>query len=568
MSDIKFVAIISATNSQDGFPAANLLSHESYKKWKCTPGTKQAVVILKMDLEHCIESVDIGNEGSCFIEVQVGRSADEDVDSYQVLVMTSNYMSPAESKVWTNLNVVKLFSKDLMNKVVCDQKWDRVKIVCTQPYNTSQPYGLSFVRMKTTFENVTDSATFASTLLRGDSLVKVNSESQSVLPPGSLFFKKKAIEKLPSEPSMTAKAKQACTNLIEDEPNAKKLKLSPQQEVNTNSSDIMNVNKAKFNSSKPENKVTKTDYQNPKTENKENVKITFGSILKGVTFALSGYKNPKRGELRDKAVEMGGIYESDWSAKCTHLVCAFKNTPKFRQVVSKKTSCIVGDKWITECYMQKKRVSAENFLLSSLPEPSKSFDNVSNITPGKFDSKSTDNNKINKTKNSKIEEISSTQVKKSPAKEQLTSKPNFGKKYGATTEDEPEIKDIDIADYDASTEEEPDTDDTKNSPNLATNLDLLNLPNFLSDYIILLYGDFAKVDDEKLIKRYLTAYGACIVGYMSDKVTHVVTSSPWDENFDDALENNAKLQFVKPQWVFECHNKQKLVPYQHFNITP
>ena len=40
----------------------------------------------------------------------------------------------------------------------------------------------------------------------------------------------------------------------------------------------------------------------------------------GVIFALSGFKNPFRGELREKAMEMGAKYEPDWSPKCTHLV--------------------------------------------------------------------------------------------------------------------------------------------------------------------------------------------------------------------------------------------------------
>ena len=40
----------------------------------------------------------------------------------------------------------------------------------------------------------------------------------------------------------------------------------------------------------------------------------------GVIFALSGFKNPFRGELREKAMEMGAKYEPDWNPKCTHLV--------------------------------------------------------------------------------------------------------------------------------------------------------------------------------------------------------------------------------------------------------
>lgn len=47
---------------------------------------------------------------------------------------------------------------------------------------------------------------------------------------------------------------------------------------------------------------------------------------------LSGFVNPERSNLRSQALEMGAEYQPDWSSDCTLLVCAFPNTPKFRQV--------------------------------------------------------------------------------------------------------------------------------------------------------------------------------------------------------------------------------------------
>jgi len=51
-----------------------------------------------------------------------------------------------------------------------------------------------------------------------------------------------------------------------------------------------------------------------------------------VIFTISGIKNPERGELRTKALEMGAQYRPDWNTDCTLLVCAFMDTPKFKQV--------------------------------------------------------------------------------------------------------------------------------------------------------------------------------------------------------------------------------------------
>ncbi|ESQ27077.1 hypothetical protein EUTSA_v10018735mg [Eutrema salsugineum] len=59
---------------------------------------------------------------------------------------------------------------------------------------------------------------------------------------------------------------------------------------------------------------------------------------------------------------MGATYQPDWNSDSTLLICAFPNTPKFRQV---ETNCgtIVSKEWITECYTQKKLVDIEQYLM-------------------------------------------------------------------------------------------------------------------------------------------------------------------------------------------------------------
>lgn len=52
----------------------------------------------------------------------------------------------------------------------------------------------------------------------------------------------------------------------------------------------------------------------------------------GVVFAISGIQNPARGLFRTQGLEMGAQYRPDWTSDCTVLVCAFKDTPKFKQV--------------------------------------------------------------------------------------------------------------------------------------------------------------------------------------------------------------------------------------------
>lgn len=57
----------------------------------------------------------------------------------KVLLVTSSFMSPSESKAGTNLNRVRMFGPDKLVKAAAEKKWDRVKIVCTQPYTKVGP---------------------------------------------------------------------------------------------------------------------------------------------------------------------------------------------------------------------------------------------------------------------------------------------------------------------------------------------------------------------------------------------------------------------------------------------
>ena len=74
--------------------------------------------------------------------------------------------------------------------------------------------------------------------------------------------------------------------------------------------------------------------QTPKEKRKASK--PFGKLMEGVRFVLSGYQNPQRSEIRDKALRMGATYRGDWDSTCTHLVCAFMNTPKHNQVGTDK----------------------------------------------------------------------------------------------------------------------------------------------------------------------------------------------------------------------------------------
>ncbi|PAN25857.1 hypothetical protein PAHAL_4G329900 [Panicum hallii] len=88
----------------------------------------------------------------------------------------------------------------------------------------------------------------------------------------------------------------------------------------------------------------------------------FSKLLDGVVFVLSGFVNPERGTLRSQALDMGAEYRPDWTSDCTLLVCAFANTPKFRQVQADNGTIISKD-WISESHKQRKLVDIEPYLM-------------------------------------------------------------------------------------------------------------------------------------------------------------------------------------------------------------
>jgi len=85
----------------------------------------------------------------------------------------------------------------------------------------------------------------------------------------------------------------------------------------------------------------------------------FKKLFDDVTFSLSGYVNPQRDEIRRKALNMGAKYIPDpnmTNKKCTHLICAFKNTPKYQQF--KNHTKIVSHTFIEECFNKKIRYTS------------------------------------------------------------------------------------------------------------------------------------------------------------------------------------------------------------------
>lgn len=160
------------------------MSTDSNKKWKCcSAGEKNAVIVLQLEKASVITGIDIGNEHSAYIEILVTRS--ENSAEYKVLLTMCSFMTPVESRQSQNVNKVRMFSTNDLSKPECNEKWDRIKIVCTQPFNKRVQYGLNFIN----FHSIDHKEKI--TTPKNIGKFAIRPESPDNLSLGSLFSKQK-----------------------------------------------------------------------------------------------------------------------------------------------------------------------------------------------------------------------------------------------------------------------------------------------------------------------------------------------------------------------------------------
>ncbi|XP_042295448.1 DNA repair protein XRCC1 isoform X1 [Sceloporus undulatus] len=657
MPEIGIRHVVSASSSDATHCAENLLKADTYRKWKAAQaGEKQISAILQFEKEEQIHSIDIGNEGSAFVEVLAGSSASSSEQNYEVLLVTSSFMSPTESKNGTNLNRVRMFGPDKLVKATAERKWDRVKIVCTQPYTKSLAYGLSFVRFHSPPDNSEIHSKISSPKVTklGQFKVKDDDSNSSSLKPGALFFSRvskpqpsppKASQNDQSSPSYAAASLQTsissspdplpsaadkpATKISPKEPTPIKRKFEFSKE-NTSVSSV--TKKTDPDTPRPVNPPSKKHKTSPSTppppktppskkplQTQSSGGTTNGSfqhLLQGTVFVLSGFQNPFRSELRDKALEMGAKYRPDWTPDSTHLICAFANTPKYSQVKG-LGGIIVRKEWILDCYRTRRHLPCKRYLMVSSESSSSDQEDESDEEevsvrphkPLKHQQKAnfpSSNHKPNAFPSPRVTQSAARRV--SPEKEEeeepTTSQsrsihnnsqasaadsastgdedpPGFqdnGEEDSGDTDDElkrveeehrkkqqggrraPPQPDDDL--YGGSTDENTDVEE-KEEPDQP----IPELPDLFEGKHFFLYGEFPS-KERRLLNRYITAFNGEVEDYMNEQVNYVITAQEWDDTFEEALNENANLSFVRPRWIYNCNERQKLIPHQPYVVVP
>ncbi|XP_034612545.1 DNA repair protein XRCC1 isoform X1 [Trachemys scripta elegans] len=343
----------------------------------------------------------------------------------------------------------------------------------------------------------------------------------------------------------------------------------------------------------------------PKEPSPEGAGEDFHRLLQGTVFVLSGFQNPFRSELRDKALEMGAKYRPDWTPDSTHLICAFANTPKYSQVKG-RGGTIVRKEWVLDCHQARRRLPCKRYLMDGPPasgseeeeseeeppartrktpsprqraglpssnhqgkaparaqpplcessgeetEPGTSWANAGNSQAGGESSPaSTDSGEPAGARDRGEGDSGDTDDELRRVEEEHRKKQQAGREANPDPDDDP---------YGGSTDENTDVEEEPDQP-------IPELPDFFVGKRFFLYGDFPS-QERRLLNRYITAFNGEVEGYMSERVNYVITAQEWDDTFEEALNDNANLSFVRPRWIYTCNERQRLIPHQPYVVVP
>lgn len=106
--------------------------------------------------------------------------------------------------------------------------------------------------------------------------------------------------------------------------------------------------------------------------------------------------------------------------------------------------------------------------------------------------------------------------------------------------------------FDAPTDEEPFPDSPKNPE---------DLPDFFAGTVFYIDSSLGE-KQVKYLERYVTAYGGKSTKNVEDNIDVIVAEKSCVEDMKSIFGD--KVTYVNPSFVWECHNRKKLLEYGEF----
>ncbi|NXJ57881.1 TRPC2 protein, partial [Spizaetus tyrannus] len=151
MAPVKISYIVSFSSQDPKYPVENLLREDGLCPWLGCPHDRSRQLRVELQLERAspIGYVDVGNCGCAFLQIEVGCSSWPLDQPYLTLVPSVALMTPADSKLDQNRCGVRMFKEADFLALAVGQKWDRLRLTCSQPFSKHSQFGLSFIRVRT-----------------------------------------------------------------------------------------------------------------------------------------------------------------------------------------------------------------------------------------------------------------------------------------------------------------------------------------------------------------------------------------------------------------------------------
>ncbi|CAM4885709.1 unnamed protein product [Rotaria socialis] len=591
---INFRNILSCSSEDRIHCAENLLKPEQYKKWLSAKGSDERITcILEFEKSSLISSVDIGNDGSSFIELFVSRSSSSKMDDWTLLLPATLLMTPNESRSNTNRNHVKLLKSSDLNKTCLDEKWDRLKIVCEQKFDRLNLFGLCFIKLYSPATlsdetNQSESLNKSSIIMKNDDDDNDDETGKEQSKIGSFFAKKQAEKQMKPTESTATNQIRALSNvadqlLIRKSMDDKEIQKLLKKDVKDTSN---RLSKRRI-SDELETSINEKETKRTKTQDRS-------QIMKHVVFVLSGFQNPLRSELRNKATTMGAIYNDDWDKSCTHLICAFSNTPKFTQVQQTGKGFIVNKQWILDCYKQNQLLSEKNYEFKGSNNNNTNKDKPNRISERKSTKPIHFDDDSEEEKDNEDHQLSKDVIRKPPMKTKVATiddvdadeeEPLISKDVQRKSRVKKKMRTFDDEDeYDDDNEIENNTvskyvtkkitssndndvynaETDEDEPNMEEkSYDLASF--FHGKHFYLFDNDF---DDNTLrdIRRVIYAYDGVLEKQITADVKYVITNRIWNQEFEKISKTNPEIKFLSLDWLQDCHDENKFVPCQPYLI--
>eukprot|EP01059_Diplonema_ambulator_P019580 TRINITY_DN3307_c0_g1_i1.p1 TRINITY_DN3307_c0_g1~~TRINITY_DN3307_c0_g1_i1.p1 ORF type:complete len:659 (+),score=113.90 TRINITY_DN3307_c0_g1_i1:142-2118(+) len=388
-------------SEDDAYPAEAVKDARGHTMWSTNGPVKKAVLDVVFPRSALLNEVSLVNNGAAFVEVLV--CTDASMGSLEPLVSIQALRSSQDVRTDGNRSAKRSFDRSKMHILNRDLKWKALRVVLTQPFSPMCPIGLSSLSFRDLGTEVVEPE---AGIVKSDSVVMLpidltddeDDESVNEKPLENLrsLTTVRASETTPDKtagkvPANLTKAQQQ--RFMNPSPKADPIPdvggpATPPKKVKNDAGRMLSPPQKKFVGvpmTFPEDDEVEDLLSNSPGKQKEKPKKAakpsatgVGDVLKGVAVVLSGFQNPQRSELRNLALELGAKYYNEWKEGGTHLVCAFRNTPKHQEVMKSGKGWVVTKDWLHDCKAQMRQLPPQKYKLPQ--EDSESSSDSSSIT--------------------------------------------------------------------------------------------------------------------------------------------------------------------------------------------